>query len=294
MLGLCYRNGYGTEQDEEKGLEILKKAADLGYNAAIEELTRPNPENCLHDIFVSNNGYGDIPMSMPEVNAVINDTTLLRGNYEGFIVMYDWSGKFILGEKPVVLSLARKGKEAFGIIALGNDTIPFNADIQTNGSLKFKKSYVNLNERYTYTGKVKYSLSCAKLDIWNDKIRGELSLYNIKEREPERPMFMELYRKDAFNTNQSDIAERYRHITVTPNPFAEKFDALFELSQSSPAVVRVFDKFGKIVWQKDLCLMEEGKHRETFSPNLIPGYYVLNIAAGQQTLRTIIVKNGGE
>ena len=35
MLGLCYRNGYGTEQDEEKGLEILKKAADLGYNAAI-------------------------------------------------------------------------------------------------------------------------------------------------------------------------------------------------------------------------------------------------------------------
>lgn len=24
MLGLCYRNGYGTEQDEEKGLEILK------------------------------------------------------------------------------------------------------------------------------------------------------------------------------------------------------------------------------------------------------------------------------
>ena len=87
MLGLCHRNGYGTAQDEEKGMELLNQAATLGYSAAIEEVSRNNPENYLTDIFVSDSAFAGIPSSMPEIKADMNDTTLLRGCYSGSVVM---------------------------------------------------------------------------------------------------------------------------------------------------------------------------------------------------------------
>lgn len=194
MLGLCYRNGYGTAQDEEQGMELLNQAATLGYSAAIEEMSRKNPENYLSGIIVSDSAFTDIPASMPEIKADVNDTTLLRGKYSGCVVMYDWSGRHVLGEKPVCMSVSRTGEEISGYLLLGTDSVPFKADITAEGSLKFKKSYVSLKERYTFNGKVQYRLDSADLDIWNDRIRGRLSLYSLSQREPERPMFMELYR----------------------------------------------------------------------------------------------------
>ena len=291
MLGLCYRNGYGMEQDEAKGMELLNKSATLGYSAAIEELSRDNPENCLTDIFVSDSILADIPASMPEIRADVNDTTLLKGTYSGYVVLYDWSGRHVIGEKPVIMSIARTGNEVYGYIILGTDSVPFKADITTEGNLRFKKSYVRLNERYTFNGKVKYKLDSASLDIWRDKIRGSLSLYSLSQKEPERPMYMELYRDGNFDKDKGDA---YNYIGITPNPFDSQFDAIFELKESSAAIVRVFDKFGMLVWQQDLGTLEAGKHRITLCPDIRQGYHVLNISAFKQALRTIIVKKGGE
>ena len=154
-----------------------------------------------------------------------------------------------------------------------------------------KVGYVSLNERYTFNGKVKYKLDNASLDIWRDKIRGSLSLYSLSQKEPERPMYMELYRDGNFDKDKGDA---YNYIGITPNPFDSQFDAIFELKESSAAIVRVFDKFGMLVWQQDLGTLEAGKHRITLCPDIRQGYHVLNISAGKQALRTIIVKKGGE
>ena len=291
MLGLCHRNGYGTAQDEEKGMELLNQAATLGYSAAIEEVSRTNPENYLTDIFVSDSAFTDIPASMPEIKADVNDTTLLRGKYSGCVVMYDWSGRHVLGEKPVSMSVSRTGEEISGYLLLGTDSVPFKADITAEGSLKFKKSYVSLKERYTFNGKVRYKLDSADLDIWNDRIRGRLSLYSLSQREPERPMFMELYR-GAYGKTDNDNTCANGYIAIAPNPFDSQFDAIFELRENATATARVFDKFGVLIWQQSLGTFEAGKHKVTLSPDIRPGYHVLNISAGKQVLRTIIVKKG--
>ena len=291
MLGLCYRNGYGTEQDEEQGMELLNQAATLGYSAAIEEMSRKNPENYLSGIIVSDSAFTDIPASMPEIKADVNDTTLLRGKYSGCVVMYDWSGRHVLGEKPVCMSVSRTGEEISGYLLLGTDSVPFKADITAEGSLKFKKSYVSLKERYTFNGKVQYRLDSADLDIWNDRIRGRLSLYSLSQREPERPMFMELYR-GAYGKTDNDNTCANGYIAIAPNPFDSQFDAIFELRENATATARVFDKFGVLIWQQSLGTFEAGKHKVTLSPDLRPGYHVLNISAGKQVLRTIIVKKG--
>ena len=291
MLGLCYRNGYGTAQDEEQGMELLNQAATLGYSAAIEEMSRKNPENYLSGIIVSDSAFTDIPASMPEIKADVNDTTLLRGKYSGCVVMYDWSGRHVLGEKPVCMSVSRTGEEISGYLLLGIDSVPFKADITAEGSLKFKKSYVSLKERYTFNGKVQYRLDSADLDIWNDRIRGRLSLYSLSQREPERPMFMELYR-GAYGKTDNDNTCANGYIAIAPNPFDSQFDAIFELREKATATARVFDKFGVLIWQQSLGTFEAGKHKVTLSPDIRPGYHVLNISAGKQVLRTIIVKKG--
>ena len=291
MLGLCYRNGYGTAQDEEQGMELLNQAATLGYSAAIEEISRKNPENYLSGIIVSDSAFTDIPASMPEIKADVNDTTLLRGKYSGCVVMYDWSGRHVLGEKPVCMSVSRTGEEISGYLLLGTDSVPFKADITAEGSLKFKKSYVSLKERYTFNGKVQYRLDSADLDIWNDRIRGRLSLYSLSQREPERPMFMELYR-GAYGKTDNDNTCANGYIAIAPNPFDSQFDAIFELRENATATARVFDKFGVLIWQQSLGTFEAGKHKVTLSPDIRPGYHVLNISAGKQVLRTIIVKKG--
>ena len=291
MLGLCYRNGYGTAQDEEQGMELLNQAATLGYSAAIEEMSRKNPENYLSGIIVSDSAFTDIPASMPEIKADVNDTTLLRGKYSGCVVMYDWSGRHVLGEKPVCMSVSRTGEEISGYLLLGTDSVPFKADITAEGSLKFKKSYVSLKERYTFNGKVQYRLDSADLDIWNDRIRGRLSLYSLSQHEPERPMFMELYR-GAYGKTDNDNTCANGYIAIAPNPFDSQFDAIFELRENATATARVFDKFGVLIWQQSLGTFEAGKHKVTLSPDIRPGYHVLNISAGKQVLRTIIVKKG--
>lgn len=291
MLGLCYRNGYGTAQDEEQGMELLNQAATLGYSAAIEEMSRKNPENYLSGIIVSDSAFTDIPASMPEIKADVNDTTLLRGKYSGCVVMYDWSGRHVLGEKPVCMSVSRTGEEISGYLLLGTDSVPFKADITAEGSLKFKKSYVSLKERYTFNGKVQYRLDSADLDIWNDRIRGRLFLYSLSQREPERPMFMELYR-GAYGKTDNDNTCADGYIAIAPNPFDSQFDAIFELREKATATARVFDKFGVLIWQQSLGTFEAGKHKVTLSPDIRPGYHVLNISAGKQVLRTIIVKKG--
>ena len=291
MLGLCYRNGYGTAQDEEQGMELLNQAATLGYSAAIEEMSRKNPENYLSGIIVSDSAFTDIPASMPEIKADVNDTTLLRGKYSGCVVMYDWSGRHVLGEKPVCMSVSRTGEEISGYLLLGTDSVPFKADITAEGSLKFKKSYVSLKERYTFNGKVQYRLDSADLDIWNDRIRGRLSLYSLSQREPERPMYMELYR-GAYGKTDNDNTCANGYIAIAPNPFDSQFDAIFELRENATATARVFDKFGVLIWQQSLGTFEAGKHKVTLSPDIRPGYHVLNISAGKQVLRTIIVKKG--
>ena len=291
MLGLCYRNGYGTAQDEEQGMELLNQAATLGYSAAIEEMSRKNPENYLSGIIVSDSAFTDIPASMPEIKADVNDTTLLRGKYSGCVVMYDWSGRHVLGEKPVCMSVSRTGEEISGYLLLGTDSVPFKADITAEGSLKFKKSYVSLKERYTFNGKVQYKLDSADLDIWNDRVRGRLSLYSLSQHEPERPMFMELYR-GAYGKTDNDNTCANGYIAIAPNPFDSQFDAIFELREKATATARVFDKFGVLIWQQSLGTFEAGKHKVTLSPDIRPGYHVLNISAGKQVLRTIIVKKG--
>lgn len=81
MLGLCYRNGYGVEKDEEMGKFYLTQAANLGYRDALAELRHVNPENYMEDIMDENNEKYSIPEGFS--GFIAED---LIGKYEGVLV----------------------------------------------------------------------------------------------------------------------------------------------------------------------------------------------------------------
>lgn len=291
MLGLCYRNGYGVEQDTVRAAYLLGRAAMLGYKPAIEESRRSQPENYMHEEFAANETYGKVPRMMPDISPQVNDTSLLSGSWHGFIVMYDWSGRYILGEKPVALSIGREAAGAVGTLVMGNDTVPFKASVSPEGRLTFTDGGVELNERYTVGRKVPYRMDNATLDIWGDKITGSLSLYSLKVMEPERPMYIELAKGGKGSTASSASEDESGSIFASPNPFYTSFTAAFSLLHGCEPQVRMYDKYGKMVFSQPLGHLDAGRHTVTLAPNILSGTYVLNIRAGEHVLRTIIVKN---
>ena len=88
-------------------------------------------------------------------------------------------------------------------------------------------------------------------------------------------------------------ADRYTRIVASPNPFSASFEAMYELAGRAEAKVRVFNQLGVMVWSDALGTLDAGKHSLSITPNIPDGTYVLNIAAGRQIFRTIIVKKGG-
>ena len=282
MTGLCFRNGYGTEQNEQKAAFYLKRAAALGYSPALEELCRPCPENAY---ICGKNLSG----ALLHVQTDINDTSLLHGEYKGVLTLYDWSGTFVIGEKELALRIDNDGESFSGTMVFGNDSVAFDARMGGNGRLSFQNANVSLKERYLANKipQVKYLLDNADLDIRNNSLSGTLSLFSTVLNEPERPMHMTLYRAVSGNETEESPSN---DIKVSPNPFGGELNATFSLTERGPVTARIYDKSGICVYSNNLGTMDAGEHSATLFPNLRHGHYILSVTAGQQTLRTIIVK----
>jgi hypothetical protein len=227
---------------------------------------------------------------MPQVSPMVNDTSLIKGSYHGFMVMYDWSGDYILGEKPLAMNLYKTGSDIAGFLVIGSDTVSVKACVTDSSKLIFQKGGLNLHERYAKENTVKYRLDDMVYDVWNDKICGKLNLYSLKQKEPERPMYFELYRDGIQNKEQNVLLSE---ISIFPNPFEYQFNATFELVEESEVLIRIFNIYGMMVYQQKLGKYGKGKHQVTLSPNIKSGRYVVNIKAGKQILRSTIIKEGG-
>lgn len=297
MLGLCYRNGYGLRQDSAQAKACLERAGRLGYTMALEELQRKLPENYLHEVAANQDSLGNLPQSMPQINSMVNDTGLIAGNYEGALVMYDWSGKYLLGEKPVKMTIKNLGNGFSGQLLIDKQPVDFTADLSSDGRLIFRDGYLKLGERYLNSHAVRYRLDYARLDVWENSIAGQLGLYSLTLSEPERPMYIDLKREGSSTLGSAQgLASQNRNdrISISPNPFDHQFVAEFVLrTDVSHVEARIFNQASMLVGRISLGPMSKGSHRVTISPQVGNGEYILNIRAGEQVLRTIIIKKGG-
>lgn len=283
MLGLCYRNGYGVEQDEEMGKYYLTQAANLGYRDAQAELRRVNPENCMEDIMDVNN----VKYSLPETSGLITED--LIGKYEGVLVLYDWSGKYILGEKPIFTDLKLQDGKLDGTLKVESQLIRLNGVVSDNGKVSFENTDIVLKERYVGENGSKYRIDYAELNTYGGKISGKLGLYSLELNEPERPIYIEL--EKANGALASAKQNKNNRIVVSPSPFETDFVASFTLESDTPQLdIRIFNQSGAMVEHATYGAMQKGKQEIRLAPSLRNGVYVLNIQSKTQMFRTIITK----
>lgn len=191
MLGLCSRNGYGLVKDSAAAVFCLKRAAKRGWRDARTELAYPHEETYLSESYLYDDEYSHIPDCMPDIKPDTVGCSLIAGNYQGFVVTYDWSGKYILEEKPLAMSVNSMGNALSGVLTIGTDKVSYSGEL-SDGRLQFKDGGLTLPERYMRKEKMLYRLDSMTLDADSDKICGRLSIYSQELKEPGRPMYFEL------------------------------------------------------------------------------------------------------
>lgn len=192
MLGLCSRNGYGLAKDSAAALFCLQRAARMHCPEASEELMRPHEETYMHDVYANAPGYSYIPDSLPDVRPSAVAVDLPAGDYRGFIVTYDWSGKYILDERPFAMTLNGVTGGGFsGTLTVGDESAKFCGTL-SGGRLVFTEGGLTMPDRYVRGGKQYYDLSDMALEAFGGKVRGRLSLMSRSRKEPGNPMYFEL------------------------------------------------------------------------------------------------------
>ena len=194
MLALCSRNGYGLEKDSAAAAFCLKRAARMGSRDARDELARPHEETYMHAVYADSAEYSFIPDSLPAVKPTVGGAALAEGHYSGFVVTYDWSGKYILGEQPLAMTVSSVVGELSGELSIDSVDTAYRGSL-SGGRLVFASGGVTLPERYERGGKMDYRLDSMVLDVGDGKVTGRLNLYSTKLKEPGRPMYFELRRE---------------------------------------------------------------------------------------------------
>lgn len=192
MLGLCSRNGYGLAKDSAAALFCLQRAARMHCPEASEELMRPHEETYMHDVYATAPGYSYIPDSLPDVRPSAVAVDLPAGDYRGFIVTYDWSGKYILDERPFAMTLnGVTGGGLSGTLTVGDESAKFCGTL-SGGRLVFTEGGLTMPDRYVRGGKQYYDFGDIALEAFDGKVRGRLSLKSRSRKEPGNPMYFEL------------------------------------------------------------------------------------------------------
>ena len=291
MLGLCYRNGYGVERDEERAMFYLDRAAMFNYRDAVEELKRVNPENSINDMVVIVEQSMEVPETMPGIAPAAVDTSSLAGNYQGVLVVYDWSGQNVIDRRPLSVNMKVNGGWLHGYWCEGKDTVAFRASVSENGRIEFLSGMTRQTDRYMTKDSVLYRFESADVNVGENSVTGSIRLYSVSEQEPQRPMSICLQKDYSDGDIANEIAKDDTRLYAWPNPFSGNVTLGFDLSESvESGSITLYSQSGMPVFAATLGALQPGKHSFTVAPSIPEGVYVLHVTAGTCHYRTVVVK----
>ena len=308
MLGLCYRNGYGVAANTDSARLLLVNAARLGNKFAKEELSLPEPEfkqtrepkaECMQKVPP---GAQKLEIKLGEALKVEE----LSGNYSGYIIRYDWSGKHIIGCSKLELRLSNAGNSIAGEW-LEDDTVAtlVNARL-TDSGLVFNNTTYERDEHYSPFKPVNFQFREARLQLAkngsNMFISGNLQLYSLKLREPEKPIYISLTKtrlseKSAntlANTEEAvndQVLSKPQEFKVFPNPFSNTFNISFGQDKRFKTTLQIFSLAGELLFEK-LWELDPGSYIKVLDvSHLMAGSYILKLNTGTMIKTTLVIKN---
>ncbi|MBN1970764.1 MAG: SEL1-like repeat protein [Candidatus Delongbacteria bacterium] len=294
MLGLCYRNGYGTEPNPRLGYKILKRLADGGYSQSIKELTfRPDPSgfNQMSVPKIDQSTFNDIvDQSYNFINHNLKNYDL-SGTYEGYLITYDWSGSCILNINNIKLSLDCLNYKFSGTW-IENDTIATSIrGVLASHSIQFDDSEYSRFENGIKAYPKKYKFKEIRCNIVNHEggsyLSGNIEFYLSKDYEPSQPMSFVLCKKSLTPIYLKSIIS---NVSCSPNPVINDINIELDLKSEGIINIGLFDTN-----QGDLIYTKKVSGPTGISTIKIPvngkcGVYLLKVSYGNDVRAIKFVK----
>lgn len=318
MLGLCYRNGYGTARDTAEGNTMLRKAVSYGYTHALGELSKPIPENPIKTNSLKSVSNAKTETKTPTTfkrvkhNAKADE---IAGTYTGYMVMYDWSGQY-----PVKQSLIKAELSVQNNIITGrwteSDTLSTDIEAKiTDTTLCFTKGQYKHWDHYYQTHSMTWQFKNAELElVKNDTnvfLAGNVRFYAQDIGIPYKPVYISLTKANEkletpfckcgknckcghTSDKSAQIAVDYKaqidNLIVFPNPFSNELNITFSLKNSGNVKVSLISLDGRPVHEVIYKSLSEGEHTKLLQAEMPAGVYIINVSSGNKALNSVIVK----
>lgn len=318
FYGLCWRNGYGVAQNKDSASYWLKKSAALGYTQAVAELKMPTPEN-------SNNSAtalarriqsAAVPDKVPlnqfyKVTPHLPADSVIAGSYSGYLIRYDWSGRYPISSKKLqlVLNLTKGKGSAITGRWLEDSIAPVSIEASlSKDSLEFESTAYKRKDHYSHDSAINYEFKNAALNIVRKGdsvyLAGNIYMFSPDRKEPSKPLFIALTRATVTNTDSSTIKKQYTGLTdssnqtaaakllsVYPNPFDSYVNVQFRVNRSGNVGIELYNVAGVEVYRKPSQALGIGTYTILVEPsNQLPTQtYLLRLvfANGQEAVNVI-------
>lgn len=218
------------------------------------------------------------------------ETNTLDGEFDGLLVTYDWSGKVVV--KETVLSMTIKSDKQ-AIVAewreQGADTVQVKGT-WTESGLVFTDAFQHRKGHYDVKGKTLWTFTDAQLQLLSDDstsyLTGNLQMYSPETMEPNQPVYLTLRK-----TTKTVLAPTPdQGFSVYPNPFEKGLNISFFQQKASLVQVAVYKTGGQQVYESTLGLYPEGQQNLTLTLRLNPGAYVLKLFTGEKVYQSVLIR----
>jgi hypothetical protein len=210
------------------------------------------------------------------------------------LLRYDWSGQNVLTNTAIEVKIDQEGKNLTGIwVEQEGDSIGFKAAIEEK-AIVFEDSKIDRLNHYDTPVLKSYKFKNAKLQIIENLddtyIIGNLQLYNIKQHENEKPMYL-ILKRQAEETSIDPTQAIVSKMVVYPNPVTtESFKLSFDLKEQTPISIKIYDLTGLLKHEQNLNTSGTGLQEQMIPFIATTGNYILNLYYNDQVLRTILIK----
>lgn len=293
FYGLCFRNGYGVAKNGDSAVYWLKRADLLGYQQAALELKMTGPENSNDSAkaLVSQMVNAAMPDKVPpnhftKINHNLPDGGKMAGQYVGWVVQYDWSGRDVVGAKRLMLTILEDGGAFSGMWVEGTDTAMVKARINAS-TIDFSGTSYKRKDHYSPTSPVAYDFQVASLNMVQQDdslfLAGSMTMFSPDRREPSKPLFVILSR----------IVPKIKNTTLTvgPNPFNTMLNVNIELIEAVAVEVDLISETGTVVYRNLAGMQQPGSYRLILQPGILAsGAYFLKIRYGNGSKLVKVIK----
>ena len=308
FLGLCYLGGYGVEKDIAQGKALIKRAAELGHDHAVEFMADGSISQYAKAENIDPQGKAYPPFGKITGFPVQN----LSGDWEGRILQYDYSGKTVMEEQSLKLKISDDNGKLSGIW-LQSDSIAMelNATRSVSISASLNNHGAELqaeNMQYMKTWDRTYEIRHLNFAMPVEE-NNDIVLYAVVEQfspqtvEPSAPTMLELRKAPPSPHEGGDVAGASSSppseglgeafFRVYPNPFSNELTVEFTAQQAGEYSILLYDLSGKLIKTENINVPVETLRATSLlnTASLPVGTYSVNLRGKGVNISTLVIKN---